>query len=167
MALWTSSGTGLMNCFVKFSLWDWDKTLCCNPLTFKLSYSCNSSGLCNSCKCSYQTPWLQSSPPPGHPFRSRRTPGCYGNTLRYSTFLTFLLFCGDVWQSSVFLTCSQVSRIMTSSVARSSWVISPGTSSICQGRKGCRGGLWGYIDAVAVGTQRAFWSSQTLWHIYI
>lgn len=29
------------------------------------------------------------------------------------------------------LTWSQVSRIMTSSVARSSWVISPGTSSIC------------------------------------
>lgn len=34
------------------------------------------------------------------------------------------------YQSAGFFTCSQVSRIMTSSVARSSWVISPGTSSI-------------------------------------
>lgn len=33
------------------------------------------------------------------------------------------------------VTWSQVSRIMTSSVARSSWVISPGTSSIYKSRK--------------------------------
>lgn len=44
----------------------------------------------------------------------------------------FFLFFSIVSQMycSPFLTCSQVSRIMTSSVARSSWVSSPGTSSI-------------------------------------
>lgn len=38
-------------------------------------------------------------------------------------------------QSSGFFTWSQESKIMTSSVARSSWVISPGTSSICEEEK--------------------------------
>lgn len=130
----TDTSPGLMNSFVKFFLRVWHERSCCNPPTSQLPYPSYFSGLRNSCKCSYQTPWLQSSPPPGPPFRSTRTPGCYGNTLRYSTSLTFLPIRGAVRQSSVFLTCSQVSRIMTSSVARSSWVISPGTSSICQGR---------------------------------
>lgn len=39
-------------------------------------------------------------------------------------------------QSKSSFTCSQVSRIMTSSVARSSWVISPGTSSIWEEQRG-------------------------------
>lgn len=114
---------------------------CCNPPIPKLSRCYYLSRLHDFCKCSHQTPSLQSSLPLGPHFRSRRTPA-YGNifkrTVRLASFHRFISFTQTALYnpSSVFLTCSQVSRIMTSSVARSSWVISPGTSSIWQGGRG-------------------------------
>lgn len=82
------------------------------------------------CFFSYQTTWLQFSPPPGLHSRSKQTPKV--KKIRLSVNLPHY-FHSAYRNREVFLlfTCSQVSRIMTSSVARSSWVNSPGTSSIC------------------------------------
>lgn len=81
----------------------------------------------------HQTPLPPSSPPPGPHFRSRRTPGKESRLPKLPERKSARQ---EKIQSS--FTCSQVSRIMTSSVARSSWVSSPGTSSIWREESGGR-----------------------------
>lgn len=89
-------------------------------------------------RCPYQTPLIQSSLPLGPHCRSRQTPENEKGPRIFVVIMATNLFCIHIiWKHSsgfVFSTCSQVSRIITSSVARSSWVSSPGTSSIW-GRK--------------------------------
>lgn len=57
-------------------------------------------------------------------------------------------------KSSGFFTCSQVSRIMTSSVARSSWVNSPGTSSIWEEERSLGELCWCTVSA-AIALRRS------------
>lgn len=115
-------------------------------------------------KCPYQTSWLQSSPPLGPHFQSRQTPTKRKvlNTLVTSWWLLFIYVLDR--ECSGFFTWSQESRIITSSVARSSWVISPGTSSIWDEEKDLRCSIIYFVETVR--TPCVLWIFQRNWDMY-